>query len=158
MNKQIIEKGKVIDTLKKTICANEILIQTEKDKVDSAIEELRNFKQEIEHWYPGICVNVDFANRCSKSYRIKDEIIRQLLNGKKVVCSGQFKPMGEKVPFELDNAVFSSKTVNQGYRNLFINGISVDDMIQNRRKQWFFERKQKEAMERVKRTDRGRTM
>lgn len=84
MNKQILEKDKVIDTLKKTICANEILIQTEKDKVDSAREELRNFKQEIEHWYPGICVNVDFANQCSKSYRIKDEIIRQLLNGKKL--------------------------------------------------------------------------
>ena len=48
LNKQIIEKDKVIDTLKKTICANEILIQTEKDKVDSAREELRNFKQEIE--------------------------------------------------------------------------------------------------------------
>ena len=158
LNKQIIEKGKVIDTLKKTICANENLIQTEKDKVDSAIEELRNFKQEIEHWYPGICVNVDFANRCSKSYRIKDEIIQQLLNGKRIVCSGQFRPMGEKVPFVLDNAVFSSKIVKQGCRNLFINGISVDDMIQNRRKQWFFERKQKEAMERVKRTDRGRTM
>lgn len=158
LNKQIIEKGKVIDTLKKTICANENLIQTEKDKVDSAIEELRNFKQEIEHWYPGICVNVDFANRCSKSYRIKDEIIQQLLNGKRIVCSGQFRPMGEKVPFVLDNAVFSSKIVKQGCRNLFINGISVDDMMQNRRKQWFFERKQKEAMERVKRTDRGRTM
>ena len=66
--------------------------------------------------------------------------------------------MGEKVPFVLDNAVFSSKTVNQDYCSLFINGISVDDMIQNRRTQWFFERKQKEAMERVKRTDRGRTM
>lgn len=49
LNKQIIEKDKVIDTLKKTICANEIFIQTEKDKVDSAKEELRNFKQEIEH-------------------------------------------------------------------------------------------------------------
>ena len=49
LNKQIIEKDKVIDTLKKTICANEIFNQTEKDKVDSAKEELRNFKQEIEH-------------------------------------------------------------------------------------------------------------
>lgn len=49
LNKQIIEKDNVIDTLKKTICANEILIQTEKDKVDSAREELRNYKQEIEH-------------------------------------------------------------------------------------------------------------
>ena len=158
LNKQILEKDKVIDNLKKTICANKILIQTEKDKVDFAKEELRNFKQEIEYWYPGICANVDFANRCSKSYRIKDEIIRQLLNGKRVVCSGQFRPMGEKVPFVLDNAVFSSKTVNQDYCSLFINGISVDAMIQNRRTQWFFERKQKEAMERVKRTDRGRTM
>ena len=147
LNKQIIEKGKVIDTLKKTICANENLIQTEKDKVDSAIEELRNFKQEIEHWYPGICVNVDFANRCSKSYRIKDEIIQQLLNGKRIVCSGQFRPMGEKVPFVLDNAVFSSKIVKQGCRNLFINGISVDDMIQNRRKQWFLKENRKKTME-----------
>lgn len=75
-------------SFKKTICANKILIQTEKDKVDSAKEELRNFKQEIEHWYPGICANVDFADRCSKYYRIKDEIIRQLLNGERVVCSG----------------------------------------------------------------------
>lgn len=156
LNKQIIEKDKVIDTLKKTIYANEILIQTEKDKVDSAREELRNFKQEIEHWYPGICVNVDFANRCSKSYRIKDEIIKQLLNGKRIVCSGQFRPMGEKVPFALDNAVFSSRTVNQDYRNLFINGISVDDMIQNRRNQWCLDRKQKEVQERTIRTSRGR--
>lgn len=155
LNKQIIEKDKVIETLKKTICANEILIQTEKDKVDSAKEELRNFKQEIEHWYPGICANVDFANRCSKSYRIKDEIIRQLLNGKRVVCSGQFRPMGEKVPFKLDNAVFSSKTVKQGHRNLFINDISVDDMIQNRRNHWYLERKQKEAMERAQRVSSG---
>lgn len=139
MNKQILEKDKVIDNLKKIICANEILIQTEKDKVDSAKEELRNFKQEIEHWYLGICTNVDFANRCSKSYRIKDEIIKQLLNGKRVVCSGQFRPMGEKVPFTLDNAVLSSRTINQGLRNLFINGISVDDMIQNRRNQWYLD-------------------
>lgn len=50
-----MKKDKVIDNLKKTICTNEILIQTEKDKVDFAKEELRNFKQEIEHWYPGIC-------------------------------------------------------------------------------------------------------
>ena len=56
--------------------------------------------------------------------------------------------MGEKVPFELDNAVFSSKTVNQDYRSLFINGISVDDMIQNRRSQWYLDRKQKEVQER----------
>lgn len=101
---------------------------------------------------------VDFANRCSKSYRIKDEIIRQLLNGKRVVCSGQFRPIGEKVSFELDNAVFSSKTVKQGYRNLFVNGVSVDDMIQNRRNQWYLERKQKEAQERVERFARGRRM
>lgn len=73
--------------------------------------------------------NVDFAKRCSKSYRIKEEIIRQLWNGKRVVCSGQFRPMGEKIPFALDNAVLSSRTINQGLRNLFINGISVDDMI-----------------------------
>lgn len=96
--------------------------------------------------------------RCSKSYRIKDEIIRQLLNGKRVVCSRQFRPMGEKVPFELDNAVFSSKTVKQGYRNLFVNGVSVDDMIQNRRNQWYLERKQKETQERVERFARGRRM
>lgn len=156
LNKQILEKDKVIDNLKKTICANEILIQTEKDKVDFAKEELRNFKQEIEHWYPGICVNVDFANRCSKSYRIKDDIIRQLLNGKRVVCSGQFRPMGEKVPFILDNAMFSSKTMKQGRRNLFINGISVDDMIQNRRNQWYLDRKQKEVQEKTMSTSRGR--
>ena len=37
--------------------------------------------------------------------------------------------MGEKIPFALDNAVLSSRTINQGLRNLFINGISVDDMI-----------------------------
>lgn len=156
LNKQILEKDKVIDNLKKTICTKEILIQTEKDKVDFAKEELRNFKQEIEHWYPGICANVDFANRCSKSYRIKDEIIQQLLNGKRVVCSGQFRPMGEKVPFVLDNAVFSSKTVKQGCRNLFINGISVDDMIQNRRNQWYLDRKQKEVQEKTMSTSRGR--
>ena len=64
--------------------------------------------------------------------------------------------MGEKVPFELDSAVFSSKTVNQGYRNLFINGVSVDDMIQNRRNQWCLDRKQKEVQERTIRTSRGR--
>lgn len=119
---------------------------------------MRNFKQEIEHWYPGICTNVDFANRCSKSYRIKDEIIRQLLNEKRVVCSGQFRPMGEKVPFALDNAVFSSKIVNQGRRNLFINDISVDDMIQNRRNQWYLDRKQKEVQERTMSISRGRRM
>ncbi|WP_232727007.1 hypothetical protein [Prevotella intermedia] len=66
--------------------------------------------------------------------------------------------MGEKVPFELDNAVFSSKTVKQGYRNLFVNGVSVDDMIQNRRNQWYLERKQKETQERVERFARGRRM
>lgn len=156
LNKQIIEKDKVIDTLKKTICANEILIQTEKDKVGSAKEELRNFKQEIEHWYPGICVNVDFANRCSKSYRIKDAIIKQLLNGKRVVCSGLFRPMGEKVPFELDNAVFSSKITSKDHRTLLINSELVVDMIKNRRQQWYLERKQKEAMERAQRVPRGR--
>lgn len=117
---------------------------------------MRNFKQEIEHWYPGICVNVDFANRCSKSYRIKDEIIRQLLNGKRVVCSGQFKPMGEKVPFELDNAVFSSKITSKDHRTLLINSELVVDMIKNRRQQWYLERKQKEAMERAQRVPRGR--
>ena len=131
------------------------LFKRKKDKVDSAKEELRNFKQEIEHWYPGICANVDFANRCSKSYRIKDEIIRQLLNGKRVVCSGQFRSMDEKVPFALDNAVFSFKTMKQGRRNLFINGVSVDDMIQNRRNQWYLERKQKGAVERAQRVSSG---
>lgn len=75
---------------------------------------------------------------------------------KRVVCSGQFKPMGEKVPFALDNAVFSSKTVKQGHHNLFINGISVDDMIQNRRNQWCLDREQKEVQERTIRTSRGR--
>ena len=158
LNKQIIEKDNVIDTLKKTICANEILIQTEKDKVDSAREELRNYKQEIEHWYPGICVNVDFANRCSKSYRIKDDIIRQLLNGKRVVCSGQFRPMGEKVPFELDNAAFSSKITSKDHCTLLINGELVEDIIKNRREQWNLERKMKEAMERAQRVLSGMRM
>ena len=64
--------------------------------------------------------------------------------------------MGEKVPFELDNAVLSSKTVNQGYHNLFINGVSVDDMIQNRRSQWYLDRKQKEVQERTMSPSRGR--
>lgn len=64
--------------------------------------------------------------------------------------------MGEKVLFELDNAVFSSKTVNQGYRNLFINGVSVDDMIQNRLNQWYLDRKQKEVQERTMSPSRGR--
>ena len=99
---------------------------------------------------------MDFAKRCSKSYRIKDEIIQQLLNGKRIVCSGQFRPMGEKVPFVLDNAVFSSKIVKQGCRNLFINGISVDDMIQNRLSQWYLDRKQKEVQERTMSPSRGR--
>ena len=45
--------------------------------------------------------------------------------------------------------MFSSKTVNQDYRSLFINGISVDAMIQNRRNQWYLDRKQKEAAERA---------
>lgn len=63
---------------------------------------------------------------------------------------------GEKVPFILDNAMLSSKTIKQGRRNLFINGISVDDMIQNRRNQWYLDRKQKEAQERTMSTSRGR--
>ena len=45
-----------------------------------------------------------------------------------------------------------------GYRNLFVNGVSVDDMIQNRRNQWYLERKQKETQERVERFARGRRM
>ena len=153
-----MKKDKVIDAFKKTICTNEILIQTEKDKVEFAKVELMKFKQEIENWYPGICANVDFANRCSRSYRIKDEIIRQLLNGKRVVCSGQFRPMGEKVPFELDNAVFSSKITIKDHRTLLINGELVADMIKNRREQWYLERKQKESMERAQRVSRGRRM
>ena len=64
--------------------------------------------------------------------------------------------MGEKVLFELDNAVFSSKTVNQGYHNLFINGVSVDDMIQNRLSQWYLDRKQNEVQERTMTPSRGR--
>lgn len=77
-----------------------------------------------------------FCQSCSKSYRIKDEIIKQLLNGKRVVCSGQFRPMGEKVPFELDNAVFSSKITSKDHRTLLINGELVADIIKNRREQW----------------------
>ena len=64
--------------------------------------------------------------------------------------------MGEKVPFELDNAVFTSKNVKQGYRDLFVNGVSVDEMVQNRRNQWLLDRKQKEIPERIQRTSRGR--
>lgn len=101
---------------------------------------------------------MDFAKRCSKSYRIKDDIIRQFLNGKRVVCSGQFRPMGEKVPFALDNAVLSSRTINQGLRNLFINGISVDDMIQNRRNQWYLDWKQKEVLKRMQSASIGKTI
>ncbi len=90
--------------------------------------------------------------------RISDEIVRQLLNDKRVVCSGKFTPMGEKVPFELDSAIFSSRKVKQGYRELFINDVSIDDMIRNRRNQWYLDRKQREALERAQRTSRGRRM
>lgn len=124
----------------------------------SAEKELEQFRREIEKLYPETCVNVAFANRCSHSFRLSDEIIKQLLDGSKVVCSGKFMPMDEKVPFELDSAVLSSKKVKQGYRNLFINGVSVDDMIQNKRNQWHLDRKQKETIERVQRISRGRRM
>ena len=77
---------------------------------------------------------------------------------KRVVCSGQFRPMGEKVPFELDNAVFSSKITIKDHRTLLINGGLVADMIKNRREQWNLERKQKESMERAQRVSRGRRM
>ena len=99
---------------------------------------------------------MDFANICSNTYRISNEIVRQLLNGKRVVCSGKFLPMGDQVPFELDNAVFSSKMTSQNHHELFINGELVVDMIKNRRQQWYLERKQKEAMERAQRVPRGR--
>ena len=158
LNKQLFEKDRVITTLKNTIREREAVIETERGNVESAEKELKQFRQDIEKWYPGTCINVAFANRCSCSYRISDEVVKQLLGGKSVVCSGKFRPMGEKVPFELDNAVFSSKTVKQGYRDLFINGVSVDDMIKNRRNQWYLERKQKEAMERARRASRGMRM
>lgn len=66
--------------------------------------------------------------------------------------------MGEKVPFELDKAVFSSKITGKGHRTLLINGELVADMIKNRREQWYLERKQKEAMEGARRVSRGRRM
>ena len=156
LNQQIIEKDKMIATLKKIIREKENLIKTEKDNVGYAKEELQRFKRNIEEWYPDICANVDFANICSNTYRISNEIVRQLLNGKRVVCSGKFLPMGEQAPFELDNAVFSSKMTSQNHRELFINGELVVDMIKNRRQQWYLERKQKEAMERAQRVPRGR--
>lgn len=158
LNQQIIEKDKMITTLKRVIREKEKLIQTEKDNVGYAKEELQCFKRNIEEWYPDICANVDFANRCSNAYRISTEIVKQLLNGKRIVCSGKFLPMGETVPFELDNAVFSSKMTSQDHRALLINGELVVDMIKNRREQWYLERKQKEAMERAQRVSRGRRM
>lgn len=158
LNQQIIEKDKMITTLKRVIREKEKLIQTEKDNVGYAKEELQCFKRNIEEWYPDICANVDFANRCSNAYRISTEIVKQLLNGKRIVCSGKFLPMGETVPFELDNAVFSSKMTSQDHRALLINGELVVDMIKNRREQWYLERKQKKAMERAQRVSRGRRM
>ena len=124
--------------------------------MESAEKDLEQFKRDIEKWYPDTCMNVAFANRCSHTYRISDEIVRQLLNDKRVVCSGKFTSMGEKVPFEFDSAIFSSRKVKQGYRELFINDVSIDDMIRNRRNQWYLDRKQREALERAQRTSRGR--
>lgn len=49
--------------------------------------------------------------------------------------------MVEKIPFELDKAVFSSKITGKGHRTLLINGELVADMIKNRREQWYLERK-----------------
>lgn len=156
LNKQLFEKETIITALKNTIREREAVIDTERGNVKSAEMELERFKQDVEKWYPGTCVNVAFANRCSHTYRLSNEIVRQLLNDKRVVCSGKFRPMGEKVPFELDNAVFTSKNVKQGYRDLFVNGVSVDEMVQNRRNQWLLDRKQKEIPERTQRTSRGR--
>lgn len=156
LNKQLFEKETIITALKNTIREREAVIDTERGNVKSAEMELERFKQDVEKWYPGTCVNVAFANRCSHTYRLSNEIVRQLLNDKRVVCSGKFRPMGEKVPFELDNAVFTSKNVKQGYRDLFVNGVSVDEMVQNRRNQWLLDRKQKEIPERIQRTSRGR--
>ena len=156
LNKQLFEKETIITALKNTIREREAVIDTERGNVKSAEMELERFKQDVEKWYPGTCVNVAFANRCSHTYRLSNEIVRQLLNDKRVVCSGKFRPMGEKVPFEFDNAVFTSKNVKQGYRDLFVNGVSVDEMVQNRRNQWLLDRKQKEIPERTQRTSRGR--
>ena len=156
LNKQLFEKETIITALKNTIREREAVIDTERGNVKSAEMELERFKQDVEKWYPGTCVNVAFANRCSHTYRLSNEIVRQLLNDKRVVCSGKFRPMGEKVPFELDNAVFTSKNVKQGYRDLFVNGVSVDEMVQNRRNHWLLDRKQKEIPERIQRTSRGR--
>lgn len=158
LNKQLFEKDAVITTLKNTIREREAVIETERGNVKSAEKDLEQFKRDIEKWYPDTCMNVAFANRCSHTYRISDEIVRQLLNDKRVVCSGTFTPMGEKVPFELDSAIFSSRKVKQGYRELFINDVSIDDMIRNRRNQWYLDRKQREALERAQRTSRGRRM
>jgi plasmid recombination enzyme len=66
--------------------------------------------------------------------------------------------MGEKVPFELDNAVFSSKITSKDHRTLLINGELVADIIKNRREQWNLERKMKEAMERAQRVSSGMRM
>lgn len=156
LNKQLFEKETIITALKNTIRERESVIDTERGNVKSAEMELERFKQDVEKWYPGTCVNVAFANRCSHTYRLSNEIVRQLLNDKRVVCSGKFRPMSEKVPFELDNAVFTSKNVKQGYRDLFVNGVSVDEMVQNRRNQWLLDRKHKEIPERTQRTSRGR--
>ena len=149
LNKQLFQMNTVVTKLNKTICEREKAIETEKDNVKFVERVFEKFRRDIEKWFPGTCTNVAFANRCSHSYRLSEDIVRKLLGGSKVVCTGKFAPMGEKVPFELDNAIFSSMPVKQGHRELFINGVSVDNMIKNRRNQWYLDRKQKEAAERA---------
>ena len=149
LNKQLFQMNTVVTKLNKTICEREKAIETEKDNVKFVERAFEQFRRDIEKWFPGTCTNVAFANRCSHSYRLSEDIVRKLLGGSKVVCTGKFAPMGEKVPFELDNAIFSSMLVKQGHRELFINGVSVDNMIKNRRNQWYLDRKQKEAAERA---------
>lgn len=148
-NKQLFHMNMVVKKLNKTICEREKAIETEKDNVKFVERAFEQFRRDIEKWFPGTCTNVAFANRCSHSYRLSEDIVRKLLGGSKVVCTGKFAPMEEKVPFELDNAIFSSMLVKQGHRELFINGVSVDNMIKNRRNQWYLDRKQKEAAERA---------
>ncbi len=149
LNKQLFQMNTVVTKLNKTICEREKAIETEKDNVKFVERSFEQFRRDIEKWFPGTYTNVAFANRCSHSYRLSEDIVRKLLGGSKVVCAGKFAPMGEKVPFVLDNAIFSSMLVKQGHRELFINGVSVDNMIKNRRNQWYLDRKQKETAERA---------
>ena len=76
LNKQLFEKETIITALKNTIREREAVIDTERENVKSAEMELEQFKRDVEKWYPGTCVNVAFANRCSHTYRLSNEIVR----------------------------------------------------------------------------------